>query len=218
MDYTLNQRDKEYHSFFQKMSDSNEYKTIQKYFYKSDCVSCTMIGHITRLIRESQATTLCEWYDFYKHTTYYSNLTIATKNLQTTLTEYNLSYPVQTVLLCLKTFIIYKAWIGCQMEQEAMKILNDTNYYSIYPHPTMDIRYAVDFVLVHNKKYTIGVQVKPVTYRETDRDWERMKNFYRKYKAPVFYLRYNPKTQKFLQTDIQFIENRKQMIIEKESD
>ena len=81
----------------------------------------------------------------------------------------------------------------------------------------MDFIYGVDFVLVHNGKYTIGIQVKPMSYTETDRDWERMKKFYRKYKAPIFYLRYNWETQEFYQKDIEYIEKRKQLIIEKES-
>lgn len=212
----LNRND-EYISFFQSFSYSHEYRTIQKYFYKSDCVSCHMIGHISELIRKSKATTICEWHDFYKTTIYYPNLSLAASNLQMTLAENDLFYSIQTVLLCLKTFIIYKAWIGCQKEQEAMNIFNDENYYSLYPHPAIDLRYGVDFVLVYNGRYRIGIQVKPTSYIESVRDRERMKAFYRKYKVPVFYLHYNSKTQQFLQSDIDFIEKQKQLIIEKES-
>ena len=117
-------RNEEYTSFFKKISHSNEYKTIQKYFYRCDCVSYHMVGHIALLIRDSKATTLCEWFDFYKTTVYYSNLKIATKNLHTALLEDNHVYTVQIVSLCLKTFIFYKSWIGCKKEQEAMKLFH----------------------------------------------------------------------------------------------
>lgn len=206
------EREKQYIIFFEKVSKSKEYKTIQKYFDSGNCASCKMIGHIAYLIRQSNAKTFFEWFNYYKKTLYYYKLTFATTNLQKELRSHNIYYSDKVVEICLKTFIIYKTWIGCQKERDAMEVLSDDNFYCIYPHYSFDIRYAVDFVLVYNKKYRIGIQVKPDTYKETKHDWEKMLKFYRKYKAPVLYIRYNRKTKEFLPADISYIEYRKNII------
>lgn len=206
------EREKIYISFFTKVEQTREYKIIQRYFDSGNCVSCRMVGHITYLIRQSKAKTFCEWYDYYKSTVYYYKLTFATENLQKELRKHNIFYPDKVVEICLKTFITYKTWVGYQKEQDAMRLLTDNDFYCLYPHSVFDIKYAVDFVLVYKKKYRIGIQVKPDSYKEKKEDWQKMLKFYRKYKAPVLYIRYNRNTKKFLPADVSYIEYRKNII------
>lgn len=192
---TEEQRDKEYIQYFEKISNSKEYHTIQRYFTKSNCTDIRIVGHVVYLCRSSGARAFYDWYTYYTGTDYYRNFSFAVTRLYMCLLEHNLRFSKKVIYICLKTFIIYQTWVGCQQESRAVRLLQDKDFYCIHTSPYSDMAYGVDLICFYKSHFAFGLQVKPTSYIPTETDKKRLDRFINRFHVPVYYLRCTSKTK-----------------------
>lgn len=196
------QKEQEFLEYFHYVEQSEEYKQVQPHFDKCECTRTATIGPLVELYRKSKAKTFGDWFEYYQHTSYYKNLPFAVGVLQDRLHRNKIDYSDEVVRICLKTFIIYKTWFGCEMEKKAKNILNEKEFYGLWTTPYIDRVMGVDFVMVHKGKWAFGVQVKPTSFKRTKEFYGKQKIFRDRYHLPVFYLRYNRDSQEFIKDDL----------------
>ena len=209
---TKEQRNIDYLRFFEQVEVSKQYMDIQPYFGVSHCVYYELIGYMIRLCRNSQTNCFIECYEFYLLTIYYENLTIATERLQCILHSNGIYYNDTVVRICLKTFIIYKTWIGCQMERQAILLIKDKDFYCIHANRNYDIYNGIDLFCVYQGKWAFAIQVKSDSYRENETDKRRIQKFVNRYHLPVIYLKYDRHTKRFPSDELEKVEKIKKNI------
>lgn len=186
-------RSKESILYFEQVINSQEYKTIQKWFDRSGCNNTSLIGPVALIFHEARADFFCDWVDYYKDTVFYARLPEAAMILYNFLIKKDLRFSKETVLSCLEALVFYQTWRGCSMENKVANVLGDENFKCVFPKTSeVDLVLQVDFMLAYDEEWIAGVQVKPKSYARmnTDiRDSHRL--FEKNYKIPVYVVYYD---------------------------
>ena len=114
--------------FFKEKETSPEYKIIENYFDMSRCNEIKLIGPVAALCKESNATNIAEWVDYYKTTPYFQNLGTSFLRIRNTLNQNNLFFEDKILKSCLQTFVFWKTWCGCLAEINACSLLQDEDF------------------------------------------------------------------------------------------
>lgn len=180
------------------ISKTNEYSTISKYFDESKCNSCNLIGCVSEICKNSEAKTFEEWSTYYTLKTPAENIAEAINRLKNTLILNNLNFTDDTIEKCFWAFVLWKTWVGNEMEITAKERI-EKQFPCDFATGKMDSKYAVDILLKQKKMVILGVQIKPDTYLYTAQKFNTEKNnrFQKDYGTEVAYIYYDSTTRSF---------------------
>ena len=197
--------------YFKEIVEGKMYKTLQHCFDESKCNDSKIVGSVVDLCKNYETEDFNSWFLHYL-SLHGKDLDESTKRLMD-----DTRMDKDSCYNCIVAFLVYKTWLGVQMERLAKELLYGTKWEVKDANADADKKYGVDLIIVRNNKPLYGIQVKPISYlKKTQQEelpkevlWNKEKNkkYKEKFGYDVLYIYYNEK-KKFDIKEIELIKDK----------
>lgn len=187
------------------MGQTQTYKDLSKYFDKSLCNTCKILGNCAGMIKENEFNDFKEWASYWYKSKYSDNLPNAVELLKNyTKPILNKEYSPAEYEECILYHTLIQTYDGLQREKEILNYLQKKrpNSYFRLSHQEEDRKLGIDILQFNNetKKLERVFQVKPISFKkimntEDDYNTPKLKNFANKYKKDAWYIFYKNKNE-----------------------